>query len=81
MNLLAVDTSGPVCGVAVLADGALRCEHTVVNKRTHSVNLMPMIDGALQAAGLTLAAVVLMVRLSTAGGAPAGGYGPNSVRV
>ena len=33
------------------------------------------------AAGLTLAAVVLMVRLSTAGGAPAGGYGPNSVRV
>ena len=36
MNLLAVDTSGPVCGVAVLADGALRCEHTVVNKRTHS---------------------------------------------
>jgi len=33
------------------------------------------------AAGLTLAAVVLMVRLSTAGRAPAGGYGPNSVRV
>ena len=57
MNLLAVDTSGPVCGVAVLADGALRCEHTVVNKRTHSVNLMPMIDGALQAAGLTLAEI------------------------
>ncbi|MNO08885.1 hypothetical protein D3C81_2317660 [compost metagenome] len=33
------------------------------------------------AAGLTLAAVVLMVRLSTAGHAPAARYGPNLVRV
>ncbi|WP_247747715.1 COX15/CtaA family protein [Achromobacter xylosoxidans] len=33
------------------------------------------------AAGLTLAAVVLMVRLSTAGRAPAGNYGPDLVRV
>lgn len=33
------------------------------------------------AAGLTLAAVVLMVRLSTAGGVPAGRYDPNLVRV
>jgi cytochrome c oxidase assembly protein subunit 15 len=33
------------------------------------------------AAGLTLAAVVLMVRLSTAGRSPVADYGPNSVRV
>ena len=54
MHILAVDTSGPICGVAILADDGLRCEHMVVNKRTHSVNLMPMIDGAFTATGLAL---------------------------
>ena len=55
MKLLAIDTSGPVCGVAVLADGVIRYECAVQNKLTHSVNLMPMVDAALQATGLTLA--------------------------
>ncbi len=54
MKILAVDTSGPVCGVAVLADGAVRYSAMVLNKRTHSVNLMPMIDAALTATGLSL---------------------------
>lgn len=55
MKLLAIDTSGPVCGVAVLVDGVIRYECAVQNKLTHSVNLMPMVDAALQATGLTLA--------------------------
>ena len=55
MKLLAIDTSGPVCGVAVLTDGLIRYECAVQNKLTHSVNLMPMVDAALQATGLTLA--------------------------
>lgn len=55
MKLLAIDTSGPVCGVAVLCDGVIRAEHSVCNKNTHSVNLMPMVDGALTAAGVKLA--------------------------
>ena len=55
MKLLAIDTSGPVCGVAVLTDGVIRYECAVQNKLTHSVNLMPMVDAALQATGLTLA--------------------------
>lgn len=54
MNLLAIDTSGPVCGVCVLADGAVRCEYAANNKLTHSANLMPMVDAALTASGLSL---------------------------
>ena len=52
MNLLAVDTSGPVAGVAVLRDGDVAYEGAAVNRLTHSVNLMPMIDEALSRTGL-----------------------------
>lgn len=55
MNILAIDTSGPVCGVAVISAGAVRYSAMVLNKRTHSVNLLPMIDHALTACGMTLA--------------------------
>ena len=55
MKILAVDTSGPVCGVAVADDQHILSEMTVLNKRTHSTNLMPMIEETLQSAGLELA--------------------------
>lgn len=55
MKLLAIDTSGPVCGVAVMADGAIVYEASAINRMTHSVNLLPMIDAACQSAGLTIA--------------------------
>ena len=55
MKILAIDTSGPVCGVAVMKDGALTYEAAAINKMTHSVNLLPMIDAACQASGLTIA--------------------------
>lgn len=55
LKLLAIDTSGPVCGVAILSDGAIVYEAATVNRMTHSVNLLPMIDTALQAAGMTIA--------------------------
>ena len=54
MNLLAVDTSGPVAGVAVLRDGEIAYEGAAVNRLTHSVNLMPMIEEALGRAGLDI---------------------------
>ena len=54
MKVLAIDTSGPVCGVAVAEDQRILCEMTVMNKRTHSANLMPMIENVLQNAGTTL---------------------------
>ena len=55
MNILAIDTSGPTCGAAILSGDAVRYSAMVLNKRTHSVNLLPMIDAALTASGLTLA--------------------------
>lgn len=54
MKLLAVDTSGPVCGVAILTEDGIRHESAVVNQKTHSVNLLPMIDNAFQSTGLTI---------------------------
>lgn len=54
INVLAVDTSGPVAGVAIWRDGAVAFEEAVVNKLTHSANLLPMIDAALQRAGMAL---------------------------
>ena len=43
-----------MCGVAILVNGAVAYEAATVNKMTHSVNLLPMIDAALQATGLTV---------------------------
>ena len=54
MKILAIDTSGPVCGVSVLVDHAIRYECAVCNKLTHSANLMPMVDAALSASGMNL---------------------------
>ncbi len=55
MKLLAIDTSGPVCGVAVLVNDQIVYEVSAVNKNTHSVNLLPMVDAAMQSANLTIA--------------------------
>lgn len=55
MKILAIDTSGPVCGVAVMKDGAIVYEASAINRMTHSVNLLPMIDTACQSAGVTIA--------------------------
>ena len=54
MKLLAVDTSGPVCGVAILTEDGIRHECAIMNHKTHSVNLLPMIDNAFQSTGLTI---------------------------
>ena len=48
------DTSGPVCGVAILTEDGIRHECAVMNHKTHSVNLLPMIDNAFQSTGLTI---------------------------
>lgn len=54
MNLLCIDTSGPVCGAAVIRDGVVAYEASAVNRLTHSVNLMPMVQEALLRSGLTV---------------------------
>lgn len=53
-NILTIDTSGPVCSVAVLSGTSLRYEARAVNKLTHSRNLMPMVEEALNKSGLDL---------------------------
>ena len=54
MKLLVIDTSGPVCGTAVMDEGKVYSEFTAQNRHTHSASLMPMIERALEAAGITL---------------------------
>ena len=59
MNILAVDTSGPVCGVAVCDGTRVLYEGAAVNRLTQSVNLLPMAQEALCRAGLTVEQVDL----------------------
>ena len=52
MNLLAIDTSGPVASCAVMKDG--RIVHLIAMNQglTHSETIMPAVDAALMASGL-----------------------------
>ena len=54
MNILAVDTAGKTAAVAVLRDDVLLYEAQCNNGLTHSETLLPMIDTALKACGLTV---------------------------
>jgi tRNA threonylcarbamoyladenosine biosynthesis protein TsaB len=51
MKILVIDTSGPVCGAAVMDVEKVYSEFTAQNRNTHSASLMPMIEAALNAAG------------------------------
>lgn len=52
MNILAVDTTGPVAGVALMQDGIITHEITAAHGLTHSETSLPMVDDVLAAAGL-----------------------------
>ena len=54
MKILVIDTSGPVCGTAVMDERTVMSEYTAQNRNTHSANLMPMVEAALLAAGCEL---------------------------
>jgi len=54
MKVLVMDTSGPVCGVAVVENDKVLCEYTVQNRNTHSANLMPMVEASLSSAGVSV---------------------------
>ena len=53
MLILALDTSGPVCGVAVMDENRVYCEMLAQNRNTHSTNLMPLAQTCLEYAGKT----------------------------
>ena len=54
MILLCLDTSGPVAGVALMEDGAVRYEAMAVNAFTHSQSILPMTEEAYRRTGLTV---------------------------
>lgn len=54
MNILMIDTSGPACGVAIMADGRLVYEAELTHKQTHSQRVMLMVDAALQMSDMTI---------------------------
>jgi tRNA threonylcarbamoyladenosine biosynthesis protein TsaB len=54
MNILALDTSGPVAGVAILKNGEAAYEAMAVNRFTHSVSLLPMVEEGFTRSGLTI---------------------------
>ena len=44
MKILAVDTSSAICSVALLENDIIVDEINLDNGRTHSENLMPLVD-------------------------------------
>lgn len=54
MKILAVDTSGPICSVAVGVDGQVEATIALDRGRTHSTQVLPAIDAILEMAGLKL---------------------------
>ena len=55
MRVLCIDTSGVTAGVALAEPQKIIYEAESNNGLTHSQSIMPMVDAALQATGLTLA--------------------------
>jgi len=51
-TVLAIDTSGPVAGCAVLKDGKIVHQVAMNHGLTHSETIMPAVDAALEGAGL-----------------------------
>lgn len=52
MNILAIDTSGPVAGCAVMKDDRIAHLIELNQGMTHSETIMPAVDYALEASGL-----------------------------
>ena len=61
MKNLAVDTSSKICAVAILEDNNKIDEISLDNWKTHSENLMPMIEKAFKQTNLTLNDINLII--------------------
>lgn len=53
MYVLGIEAATPVAGVAVVEDGRILAERLVNNRRTHSINLLPMIKAVIEEAGIS----------------------------
>jgi len=54
MNILALDTSGPVAGIALLKDGEAVYEAMALSRFTHSVSMLPMVEEGFVRTGLVM---------------------------
>lgn len=54
MKILAIDTSGPICSAAVARDGQVLAEMRLDMGRTHSTQLMPVIEAVLSLSDTSL---------------------------
>ena len=61
MKILSIDTSSNICGVSILEDTKLLCNLDIDTGRTHSENLMPMIDKAFTQTSLKINDIDLIV--------------------
>lgn len=61
MKILSIDTASNVCGVSILENNELICKLDTNTGRTHSENLMPMIQNTFDKTGLTLKDIELIV--------------------
>ena len=57
MNIVAIDTSGPAASCAVMKDGAVVQLKVMNHGLTHSETIMPALEQAMRAAGLSCAEV------------------------
>ncbi|MDE2125869.1 MAG: tRNA (adenosine(37)-N6)-threonylcarbamoyltransferase complex dimerization subunit type 1 TsaB [Armatimonadetes bacterium] len=53
-KVLALETSGEICSVAVAVGASLQCEHTFSHRMTLSIRLMGVVDTVLECAGVEL---------------------------
>lgn len=61
MKILTIDTSSNICGVSILDDTNLVCNLDSDTGRTHSENLMPMIEDIFKKTNLSLKDIDLIV--------------------
>lgn len=61
MKILSIDTASNICGVSILEDNKLLCQLDNDTGRTHSENLMPMINKAFEKSNLSLKDIELIV--------------------
>lgn len=54
MKILAIDTSSKICSVAILEDNNVLLEKHTNDEKTHSQNLMPLIDDLFKQSNLSL---------------------------
>jgi len=67
MRILAVDTSGPFAGAALMEDGVVTHEIAACHGLTHSQTSLPMVEQALEAAGLAPADIDLFAAVTGPG--------------